>query len=73
MLQTGILHSAYAHGGPSRGLTRSATARVTCKRRRARRVLHVAVIVSGFGECTAVNGAGEKEGRNEDENRFHGG
>ena len=43
------------------GLTRSAAARVACKRRRARRVLHVAALGSGFEERTAVNGAGEKE------------
>src|SRR6266702_803555 len=55
------------------GLTRRAAARVECKRRSARRILHVVAVRSEFEERTTVHGAGEKEERNEGENRFHGG
>ena len=54
------------------GLTRLAAAVVICKGRSARRFLHIVTLDSGFEERTAVHRDGEKQGRNEGENKFHG-
>jgi len=50
-----------------------AAAIVICKGRSARSLLHVVALGSDFEDRTTARRGGEKEGRNEDENRFHDG
>lgn len=54
-------------------LTRTAAVRVNRERRIARLVLDVVVVGSGFEDRATVHGGDEKEGRDEEESRFHGG